>query len=238
MTNRTTSYKIAICDDQAESLALLSAFVSQWCSGRGHACQIHTFSSGEEFLFDYEENSAYDILILDVEMKELSGIQLARRIRADSKKIEILFVTSHFEFIAEGYEVDALHYLVKPVAMEKLWEVLDKAAERLNTEPPFVIISCEGETIKLYEEDILYVESFLHYISIHTKDREYRMKESISTFAEKLSEDFFRIHRSYLVSLKSIRRISRTCVCMEGGQELPLARGKYDAVNRAFVLRN
>jgi len=238
MTQRSTFYQIAICDDQEEQLNQLKSFVSRWSLECGLRCQVHSFSSGEEFLFTYEENKAYDILILDVEMKELSGIQLAKRIRANDKRVEILFVTSHFEFIAEGYEVDALHYLVKPIAEDKLRAVLDKAAEKLNTEPPFVIISCEGETVKLYEEDILYVESFLHYISIHTKEREYRIKENISSFAERLSADFFRIHRSYLVQLKAVRRILRTCVCIEGGQELPLARGKYDDINRAFVQRN
>lgn len=238
MAYRANPYQIAVCDDQDEQLQELKSFIFRWSQNRGFPCQIQAFSSGEEFLFAYEENRAYDIIVLDIEMREISGLQLARRIRADSKRTEILFVTSHFEFISEGYEVDALHYLVKPVAEEKLRAVLDKAAEKLNTEPPFVIINCEGETIKLYEEDILYVESFLHYISIYAKDREYRIKESISSFAGKLSEDFFRLHRSYLVQLKSIRRISRTSVCIEGGQELPLARGKYDDINRAFVLRN
>ena len=77
-----------------------------------------------------------------------------------------------------------------------------KAAEKLSAEPPSVVISCEGETVKLYESDILYVESFLHYIVIHTKDNEYKIKENISVFENKVSDVFYRIHRSYLVSLK------------------------------------
>ena len=116
--------------------------------------------------------------------------------------------------------------------------LLAKALDRLHREPPSVIISCEGETVKLHEPDILYVEAFLHYITIHTKEKEYRIKENISAFGTRLSDDFFRIHRSYLVSLKSVIRISRTDVTLEGGVCLPLARGKYDAVNRAFIERN
>ena len=152
--------------------------------------------------------------------------------------MEIIFLTSYFEFAGEGYEVDALHYLLKPVAEGKMLDVLAKAAEKLAAEPPFVVITCEGETLKLYETDILYVEAFLHYISIHTRDKEYKIKESISAFEEKLGEDFFRIHRSYLVSLKCIIRISRTTITLESGMQLPLARGKYDEVNRAFIRRN
>ena len=330
--------RIAVCDDEEEQLQSLSGLLSKWAGHSGLSLDMRTFPSAEAFLFAYEEDSAYDILILDIEMKDISGMELARRIRKEDKRVEILFLNSHFEFISEGYEVDALHYLTKPVAEEKLYAVLTKALDRLSTEPPSLIINCQGETIKLYETDILYVESFLHYISIHTvphasgrafsyespgiysashgspvhegskkiprtsgstlmhqgsgipqasgnstvrqgpgippktvpterlpanpRPQEYRIKESISAFEKKLSADFFRIHRSYLVSLKHITRISRTSVTldvrMEEGHsmemghsmekrhsmeerhsiELPLARGKYDEINEAFIRRN
>lgn len=203
-----------------------------------HSVQLSTFSSAENFLFYYAEDSNFDILLLDVEMNAMSGIELAKRIRKDNHQAEIIFITSHFEFISEGYEVDALHYLVKPIVKAKLMEVLSKAAEKLSLAPPSVLITCEGETIKLYETDILYVESFLHYLSIHTKAKEYRIKESMTVFESKLSDNFFRVHRSYLVSLKAITRISRTYVTIEGNIELPVARGKYNDINRAFIERN
>ena len=171
-------------------------------------------------------------------MKEMSGIRLAKRLRADGCRGEIVFITSHFEFVTEGYEVDALHYLVKPVAAEKLCEVLTRAAERLAVEPPSVVISCEGASRKLYESEILYAESFLHDLVIHTKTQEYRIKENISAFAGRLSADFFRVHRSYLVNLKAVLRIGRSSVTLEGGAEIPLARGKYDEIHRAFIERN
>lgn len=84
--------------------------------------------------------------------------------------------------------MDALHYLIKPISTEKLTQVLTKAAEKISVEPPSVVISCEGETVKLYESDIRYVESFLHYIVIHTKDKEYKIKENMSVFENKVSE--------------------------------------------------
>lgn len=230
-------YKIAICDDEQDQIEYISSLVSAWGRQNSCACDINIFNSAEAFLFEYEDNKAYDILLLDVEMKSVTGIELAKRIRKDNNRSEIIFITSHFEFVGEGYEVDALHYLIKPIDENKLMQVLNKAADKLSVEPPFVVISCEGGTIKLYESNILYVESFLHYIVIHTKDKEYRIKESISAFEEKLSDDFYRIHRSYVVSLKHITRISRTSVNI-GNLELPLSRGKYDDVNRAFIEHN
>lgn len=230
-------YRIAICDDEQNQIEYITSIVTSWSNHKGHSCEIRTFASAEAFLFEYEEDKAYDILLLDVEMKNMNGIELAKRIRKDNNRAEIIFITSHFEFVGEGYEVDALHYLIKPISVEKFTQVLTKAAEKLSVEPPSVVISCEGETVKLYESDILYVESFLHYIVIHTKDNEYKIKENISVFENKVSDVFYRIHRSYLVSLKHITRISRTSVNI-GNTELPLSRGKYDDINRAFIQRN
>lgn len=230
-------YRIAICDDEQNQIEYITSIVASWSAHEGHGCEIRTFASAEAFLFEYEEDKAYDILLLDVEMKNINGIELAKRIRKDNNRAEIIFITSHFEFVGEGYEVDALHYLIKPISAEKLTQVLTKAAEKISVEPPSVVISCEGETVKLYEADIRYVESFLHYIVIHTKDKEYKIKENISVFENRVSDDFYRVHRSYLVSLKHITRISRTSVNI-GNTELPLSRGKYDNINRAFIEHN
>ena len=228
---------IAICDDEQNQIEYITSLVLSWSSREGHDCDIHAFTSAEAFLFHYEDDKAYDILLLDVEMKSMTGIELAKRIRKDNTRAEIVFITSHFEFIGEGYEVDALHYLIKPISADKLAQVLTKATEKLSVEPPSVVITCEGETIKLYESDILYVESFLHYIVIHTKDKAYKIKENISVFENRLSDGFYRVHRSYLASLKHITRISRTFVNI-GSTELPLSRGKYDDINRAFIEHN
>ena len=231
------NYNIAICDDERDQQEQLQAVAAEWAVENGHSCRIRTFTSAEEFLFEYEEDKAFDILLLDVEMNNISGIELAKRIRRDNNRAEIIFITSHFEFVGEGYEVDALHYLIKPVAAEKLKQVMTKATEKLMIEPPWVVINFDGQTIKLYESEILYIEAFRHYISIRTTAGEYTIKENLFSFEQKLSDDFYRVHRSYLASLKQITRISRTAVWV-GKEELPLARGKYDDINRAFIEHN
>lgn len=229
------TYRIAVCDDEEDQIEYIASVLSEWSRGTGCACEVHTFNSAEGFFFAYEEDKVWDILLLDVEMRGISGVELARRIRKDNNRAEIIFITSHFEFIGEGYEVDALHYLVKPVPAEKMMQVLSRAAERLAEEPRSLIVVCEGQTVRLYETAILYVEAFLHYIAIHTRDGEYRMKESISAFADRLGDGFYRSHRSYLISLRYVTKISRTFVVLDEKVQLPLARGKYDDINRAFI---
>lgn len=231
-------FNIAICDDEINIASSLKEQVEKIFVKGEHEVSINTFSSAEAFLFEYSGNNSYNILLLDVEMKDMNGIQLAKRLRIKGFIGEIIFITSHFEFCGEGYEVDALHYLIKPVSTGKLAEVIEKAIEKLLVEPPSIVINCNGETVKLYEIDIIYVEAYLHYITIYTEKGDYKIKENISAFEEKLSNIFYKTHRSYLVSLKHIIRISRTSVTVKGNKELPLSRGKYDDINRAFIKLN
>ncbi|MCD8023172.1 MAG: LytTR family DNA-binding domain-containing protein [Lachnospiraceae bacterium] len=214
---------------------MLKQQVQRWASEKGHISGLSLFPSAEAFRFACPENNPFDILLLDVEMPGMSGLALAKQIRKTDQRAEIVFVTSHAEWIGEGYEVDALHYLVKPVRDEMIEKVLDRAAQRLAQEPPSILISCDGDTIRIPEDAIRYVEASAHYIEIHTDTEIYRVKETFSGFQERLSDRFFKTHRSYLVALPRIRRISRTCVTLDDKTEIPLARGLYDSVNRAFI---
>lgn len=229
---------IAICDDEEKEIAYLRHAIETWAEKEHILINIEAYTSAESFLFQYEECKDYQILLLDVEMSGMSGIDLAKKIRQKQDHVEIIFITSHFEFISEGYEVDALHYLVKPVKASKMEEVLLKAKGKTEAGEPAIVIHYEGEAVKLYEKEILYLESLSHYVTIYTKDREYKIKANISTFAQELSENFYQTHRSYLVSLKHIVRISRDCVTLDNGAQVPLARGKYDQINRAYIEHN
>lgn len=229
------AYNIILCDDSPDDADRIAALVQDWAEQTRTSVQIQTFPSAEAFLFHYAEDRSCDILLLDVEMKAISGIDLAREIRKNDRRAEIVFITSHFEFWDAGYEVDALHYLTKPISPDKLAAVLTKAVSLLTEEVPSVILTCDAGTVKVAESDILYVESSLHYITVCTVSGTYTLKESISAFEKRLSGGFFRVHRSYLASLRHITRISRTSVTLKGNVELPLSRGNYDAVNRAYI---
>lgn len=230
-------WHIAVVDDEVKACDEMVSRVKLWGTRMGYSCRVCVFPSAEALIFAMEEEP-FDILLLDVELGGMSGLELAREIRKSNHRVEIIFVTSHFELTGSGYEVDALHYLVKPVSEGKLESVLAKAAERLSEKPSMVTLMAEGSLLRIPADEIIYVEAFLHYVEVHTRGRNYRVKEAMSAFAEKLSPDFFRTHRSYLVNLTHIVRIDRTGVTVECGTKIPLARGKYDEVNRAFIERN
>ena len=227
--------KIAVCEDDQAQRDALCALVARWAAAREHRAAVGPYPSAEAFLFDYAGAHGFDILLLDVEMGAMNGVELARRLRRDKCRAEIIFLTSHTEFIGEGYEVDALHYLIKPVGAEKLFHVLDRAAERAAVSPPSIVVNSEGQTIRLYEREIRYIEAFLHECVIAADSGKYRVRERISDLEARLSKQFFRCHRSYIVFLPAIRCIGRSELLLEGGASIPLARGKYDAINRAYI---
>ena len=126
------TYKAAVCDDSAADRQYLSDLVRQWAKSAGHTVTIAEFPSAESFLFHYAEEKDFDILLLDIEMGNMDGITMARRLRRENDTVQIVFITGYSDYIAEGYEVDALHYLMKPTGRDKLFSVLDRAAEKLK----------------------------------------------------------------------------------------------------------
>ena len=139
------------------------------------------------------------------------------------------------DFIAEGYEVDALHYLMKPVNQMKLFQVMDKAVHNLSKVEEVLFLQINGEMIKLATNEIFYIEVFSHACTIYSKDGNFEVKMSISELEAKLGESFIRVHRSYLVNIGQVKRISKTEVFLEDGMIVPLSRRKYADVNKAFI---
>ena len=147
-----------------------------------------------------------------------------------------MFITGYTDYIAEGYEVQALHYLVKPVGKEKLFSVLDRAAEKLRkNERILTLKSAEGTVlVPLYE--ICYIEVTANYVTIHAKE-DVTVKRSLVQIEQELDERFFRIGRSHIVNLTMIRKITKTEVHLSTGAVLPLPRAQYDTLNRALIER-
>lgn len=226
---------IAVCDDNETDLQYITGLVNAWAIQGRIPVSVRTFPSAEAFLFHYSENKDYDILLLDVEMGKLNGIDLAKQIRAQNNSAQIVFITGYPDFIAEGYEVSALHYLMKPVKPEKLVEVLRRAADLSQKERPYLLISSERETIRLFFDDIYYAESQGHYMLIHTQQTQYRVRMTVSGLLEKLDEGFYRCGRSFVVSLRHICRITKSEIFLENQVSLPLGRGQYDEINKKMI---
>jgi DNA-binding LytR/AlgR family response regulator len=230
------NYRIAICDDVPADLKYTSKLVSDWAATTSNYVTVETYLSAEAFLFQYAEDKTCDMLLLDIEMGGMDGVRLSKTVRAENREVQIVFITGYMDYVADGYDVEALHYLLKPVSREKLFTVLERAAERLKRNERALMLNCIGETARVPLYEISYLEVRQNYVTVHAK-AEYTVKKPLSEIEKELDDGFFRIGRSYIVNLRFISRITKTEAQLRNGSAVPLPRGLYEALNRAMIER-
>ncbi|MGM9628793.1 MAG: LytR/AlgR family response regulator transcription factor [Faecousia sp.] len=228
------AYRVAICDDSGEDAEFVRELLEQWAQQRQIDIQVEVFSSAESFLFRYAEDKAFDILLLDIEMGAMDGMTMAKRVRQDNEAVQIVFITGYSDYIAEGYEVAALHYLMKPVNRDKLLSVLDRAIEKRMQQERCLNLEAYGELVRIPFYEIRYLDVHQNYVTIHGK-RDYTVKRSLGEFEKELDQRFCRVGRGLIVNLKFIRKVTKTEVHLSDGTVLPLPRGAYEPLNRAII---
>lgn len=226
-------YRIAICDDRQEDREYVRQLTARWAQQRGNQVEMTEFCSAEQFLFSCPQPD-FDLLLLDIEMGEMDGVSLAKQVRRTNELMQIVFITGYSDYITEGYEVAALHYLMKPVKEEKLFAVLDRAVERLDKNTKVLTLETAEEMVRvpLYQVSALEVQR--NYVTVHAR-QDYTVKKSLSELMEQLDERFFRVGRSAVVNLNDISRVTRSDIYLTDGRSIPLPRGAYDKLNRAII---
>ena len=228
--------RMAICDDEAEALEHTRLLAQAWAEQAGHAARIETFLTAEAFLIQYEEDKAFDLLLLDIEMARMNGVALARTVRAQNREIAIVFLTGYADYIADGYDVEALHYLLKPITREKLFPVLDRAVEHIRRNERALTLDTSGGLVRIPVYQIRFAEVQGNYVTIHAKET-VTVKMTLSELEAQLDDSFFRLGRSALVNLGFVARVTKTAVTLGDGSSLPLPRGAYERINRAIIGR-
>ena len=228
------AYRVAIVDDSSVDAAFVEDILNTWAGSRQVALQPEQFPSAEKFLFRYADDKAWDILLLDIEMGAMDGVTMAKKVRAHNEAVQIVFITGYSDYIAEGYEVAALHYLMKPVNKDKLFSVLDRALEKRKQEERCLNLESAGEMVRIPFYEIRYLDVRQNYVTIHAK-QEYTVKRTLGDFEKELDDRFSRVGRSMIVNLKYIQRVTKTDVYLSDGTILPLPRGAYEPLNRAII---
>lgn len=232
------SYRIAITDDNPADIKYIHSVLERWADARSLSVHIDSYPSAEAFLFQYEENPACDIILLDIEMPGMDGVTMAKRLREKNSTAVIVFITGYSDYIAEGYDVSALHYLMKPVDPDRFMEVLDRAVERLCREEKYLTVKTTNEIVRIPMSSVLFLEAARNYVTIHAEGRgDFVVRHKLGDFENKLDERFLRVGRSYIVNLTKLYRITRSEVLFPDGAVLPLPRGAYDTLNRAIIDR-
>ena len=228
------NYKVPICDDSDADRQYIYGLTDRWAQKAGHTLQISLFSSAENFLFHYEGENDFDILLLDIEMGKMDGVTMAKKLRRDNDAVQIIFITGYSDYILEGYEVAALHYLLKPIRQEKLFSVLDRAAEKAAKKEKILNFGINGEMVRIPTGQILYADVAGNYVTVHAS-RDVTVKMTLGELERELDERFYRVSRSAVVNLTRISCVTRKEIRMCDGASIPLPRGAYEGVNRAII---
>ena len=227
--------KIAVCDDEQEQAEYIRMFVKKWADENKIKIDIEMFGSAEDFKYAWIENQKFDILLLDIQMGGQNGVELAKEIRKSDVKLPIIFITGFADYMSEGYDVSALHYLMKPVKEDKLFETLGKAVKNMDKGAEILTVTVNRNNVFIMLRDIIYIESSLHYVIINTEKEQYKVKMPLAEIESKLGGGFFKCTRSFIVGLRYIRRISKDSVMLTNGVSVPLSRGLYREINKSFI---
>lgn len=228
-------YRVAVCDDEQQARDFAQACVKQWAQARNLDVEVRAFPTGEAFLFEYAQDQDWDILLLDVEMPGQTGVELAKQVRRENQITQIVFLTGYSDYIAEGYDVSALHYLIKPVSQAKLFTVLNRAVDQLRRDGLSLLLELPGELVRVPMRQVEYLEVRQNYVTIYGGTQAYTVKKTLSALERELDDRFYRVGRSFILNLSKVRKVTKKEVTMLSGAVVPLPRGAYEGLNRAII---
>ena len=217
---------VVICDDLAEERSLLRRYVQSYGKERGYQLRMGEAASGDELLSRWQ-TGCWDLVLLDIYMPGLSGVETARRLRTMDKSCEIAFITTSEMHGLVGYDLGILDYLVKPVDQETMFDMLDwcihKQWERLRT----LRVRSEWEEMEVRLQDICYIEIQRHTACINLRRKTIYTRRGMAELEEEIdSPSFLRCHRSFLVNLAHVVSIQKNDFVMANGKRVPISAAK------------
>lgn len=215
---------IAIVEDDKAASDLIAEYIIRYSKENELQLSITQYYDAVGLLDQY--TAEHDIIFMDIQMPYLNGMAAAHRLRAMDQKVILVFITSLRQYAVEGYEVDALSYLVKPVNYYDFAIKLRKALKRI----PFlsttdIILNTKSGDIRLAQEDIRYVEIHDHWLIFHTLGGDYSHYSSLTRIEKQVSaNEFARCNSCYLVNLHYVQRVSGMFVTLDDGTELKISQ--------------
>lgn len=221
--------RVAIVDDLREDASSLEQYLYQFGGETGQAYLVTRYASGSEFLQD--RSAAFDLVIMDIDMPGLNGMETARQLRSQGDDVVLMFVTNMAQYALEGYEVEAVDYVLKPVSYQDFTLKLRKAQRYIsqNRDTQIALHTTNG-IVPLMVSHVVYVESTLHYLIYHTTIGDHRVRGSMSDAEGVLPHgQFARCNTSFLVNLKHVKAVERDeALVGPDNHRLKVSRGRRE----------
>ena len=226
---------IAICDDNKLFLEKFAETVSSLIKEEHN---IVKFTNPNDLLHrieDYSDDSI-DMVITDIEMPGLNGVNMAKELKALHPRIQFIFVTNYTEYIQEVFAVNPIYYILKPVDETKLAEALKKAIEQLSeSDKKCFNVTSKNKILRIRYDEIKYIESYSRKIIIHETKRNTELLMKLDDFEKELPPYFLRIHKSYSVNMNMIRSINNNLIELFSGEVIPVAKVKYPEIKKSIL---
>lgn len=225
---------IAMVDDSLEDVNRLKEYLDRYGNETGTKHNSWYFSDAESFL--ESNNSRFDLVIMDIDMPGINGVDAARQLRQKGNSIVIMFVTNMPQYALAGYEVEAVDYVLKPLSYQDFALKMQKASRYVqrNRDAAITLQTADG-LVSVQASEILYVESVLHYLMYHTTQGSWKVRGSMTQAEKELGAfRFARCNSGFLVNLRHVQAIEKEDVLI-GGQRLKISRGKRLEFMNAFT---
>lgn len=217
--------RIAICDDEKKARFSLYTGLERVLENKEIEYVIYEFPSGEKLIDWYEKHSdEVDLVFLDIEMPGPDGMEVAKKLRKKSSILQIVFITSYPDYVFDGYLVDAMGYLLKPVKEKDLINIINRSLAKIlqNENDVFTFKNMKG-IFRIPKIDILYFQSEGRKINCITRDSNYVFYEKLNNIEKSIGPAFLRIHQSYLINSKYVDQAKADSIIVNG-KELPISR--------------
>lgn len=227
--------KLSILEDEPIEIDYLKSLLDKWSLQAKCELEISAYRSGEDF-FEKNDKSLYkeySAILLDIQMEGMNGLDAAKRLRKEGYKEAIIFITSFRDFVFDGYNVHALHYLLKPVEEKPLFLCLDEILKSVSGDS--YLYKGKTDTIYIPNKDILtFSTGFPHCVDILTTSGTFRQYTTLNKIMYKLPREFIRTHRSYIVNMAHICKISGSVITLSNDMRAEIGRTYLTGVTDKF----
>lgn len=227
--------QIAIVEDDQSCVKQLKQYLEQYEMESEQQLQITIFQDGDEIVENYR--GQFDIILMDIEMEFMDGMTTAQEIRKTDNKVIIIFITNMAQYAIQGYEVEALDYVLKPVSYFAFTQRLGRAITRMNKrETKYFTINAKTCVSKVPISDIYWIESQGHRLTYHTRVKDYESTVNSMKEVENILKDehFFRCNKCYMVNLVHVKGIEDSCAIVNGSR-IQISRSKKSEFQKALT---
>lgn len=224
---------VSICEDEAYFVEELKKLLDEYCTSKEICLSISTFSDGEEFLASGQMS---DVILMDIKFPESNGMEIVQRLRNSGSDSQVIFITAYQKYVFRAFDLDAVHYILKPVSAQKLFPALDKAVKRISSDNSKTLLVTNGTSAsRIPLKSILYCEALDHQITVHTLTGQFQFFGTLDSVQDKLDGRFFRSHRSYLVNMDHVIDKQAGFAIVTGGDKVLIARRKQQEFTQQLL---